>query len=298
MNTETLLALIHERGPGILENRVNIGVWFWELSKVPARFDELYRHYDELWVTSGFCAEAIGRAAPIPVVQLPHPLLPPNPAPGVGRAHFGLPEDATIFLCYFDFHSVVARKNPIGAIEAFRRAFGDRTDVLLLVKSMNSSLYPEEVAALRAAAQGVSVRFLDGHLDRGEKDALFACCDALVSLHRAEGLGLGMAEAMSLGKPVIATAYSGNTTFMDVGNSLLIPYELVELERDYGPYERGNVWADPDLDAAAAALRKVAESPAWAADLGRRAASDIARRLNPGVTAARISERLKARGFL
>ena len=124
-------------------------------------------------------------------------------------------------------------------------------------------------------------------------NALFASVDSYVSLHRSEGLGLGMAQAMYLGKPVIGTGYSGNLEFMNADNSLLVNFAMTELEEDSGPYERGTHWAAPDAEHAASLMRWVYENRAASAALGARAAQDIRRTLDPQTTAREIRERVQ-----
>ena len=123
-------------------------------------------------------------------------------------------------------------------------------------------------------------------------NVLFASADCFVSLHRSEGLGLGMAHAMYLGKPVIATNYSGNLEFMNSDNSLLVDYTMIELKEDSGPYERGTHWAEPNVEYAANLMRWVYEHRAESEALGARAAADVRRTLDPNITAAEITQRV------
>lgn len=296
VNTDGVAEHVRTSGRAIVEGRRTIGVWFWELPVVPARLLPSLGLLDEVWATSRFCADALVAAGHPCVVEVPFPFVTPTPTKGVGRAQFALPPDVPVFLTSFDVFSVIERKNPAGVVEAFRRAFGTSRDALLVVKSLNGESRPELVDGLRRQAAGMNVRFVDGHLDRGTMSALIAACDCYVSLHRSEGFGLGMAEAMALGKPVIATGYSGNLAFMDPSNSHLVPFDLVELERDHPPYEQGNVWADPHLDAAAAAMRVVVDDRDGATELGAAAARSISANLGPRHTARVMVERLRALG--
>src|SRR5262249_55488297 len=149
------------------------------------------------------------------------------------------------FLFVFDVHSHLARKNPVGVVEAFRRAFRPFDPVRLVLKCVNAESDPSGFAALQSAAAGWPISIVSGYTDVERLRDLMAACDAYVSLHRAEGIGLTIADAMALGKPVIATDWSGNTDFMDVSNSFPVTYRLAELDGNVGPYPAGYVWAEP-----------------------------------------------------
>src|SRR5262249_47183438 len=199
------------------------------------------------------------------------------------------------FLFVFDMNSVLERKNPLGLISAFRSAFGASTDVQLVIKVSRGQANPHDLARLKAACAGVGpgVVLIDGVMPREEAFALVKCCDCYVSLHRSEGYGLTMAEAMFFGKPTIATAYSGNSDFMTDDTSRLIPYRLVPLERDYAVYRKGSLWAEPSLGDAADALRWVHEHPAEAGAMGERGREHVARVLSLEAYGQRIRARLE-----
>ena len=135
----------------------------------------------------------------------------------------------------------------------------------------------EALRALQQEMKSVSGILIDRYMTREELSGLFHLCDAYVSLHRSEGFGLTLAETMSLGKPVIATAYSSNMDFMTPANSYLVACRLVELERDYGPYQKGNLWAEPDLQQAAILMRCVMDNPEEARQKGQQAKQDMER---------------------
>jgi glycosyltransferase involved in cell wall biosynthesis len=210
----------------------------------------------------------------------------------LARARVGLSADRFVFLYLFDFHSYAERKNPLGLIQAFKKAFGDQEDVELLIKCSHSSFAPRTLALLRQACSGSNIKLYDGVLAREAVYGLMAICDCYVSLHRSEGFGLTLAEAMNLGKPVIATAYSGNVDFMTSSNSFLVNYGLVEIERDYGPYKKGGIWAEPDLNHAAQLMRHVYEDQGEAATVGQRAREDVWRLLHPSAVAGIMRDRL------
>jgi glycosyltransferase involved in cell wall biosynthesis len=204
-----------------------------------------------------------------------------------------LRDNACVFLFTFDFLSTIQRKNPAAVIAAFRRAFRRDDAALLVIKSINREHDRAGRDSLGRESEGAKVVFMDTHISGAEVNALFASADCYVSLHRSEGLGLGMAHAMYLGKPVIATNYSGNLEFMNSDNSLLVDYAMTELNEDSGPYERGTRWAEPKVEHAANLMRWVYEHRVEGEALGARAAADIRRTLDPNTTAAEISQRVR-----
>lgn len=294
-NADELAALVQRRGDGS-RGRRRIGLWNWELAIFPDAWTPAFRYLDEVWVPSAFTRQAVASKASIPVLRMPYSVTIPDRLPDtVTRAAFGVPEGAFAFLFAFDGWSYPARKNPLAVVKAFREAFGDRRDAYLLVKVLHAATVPGLIASLveaigRAPNIGMTLR----GLSRDEMYGLTGLCDAYVSLHRAEGFGLPLAEAMLLGKPVVATGYSGNLEFMNVHNSLLVEHRMVEIEEDVGPYTRGNVWADPDIAHAAQCLRRVVDDRSLAARLGAQARLDMARSYSAAAIGQRIRDRLTA----
>jgi hypothetical protein len=243
-------------GTAFFDGHYNIGSWWWELPEFPDRWLDSFEPFDEIWVGTQFIAAAVGRKSPVPVVVVP-PIVNVGRVRPVPRAAFGLADDETIFA-------------------AFRRAFPGRERVRLVLKCINGEFDPPARERLEAAvANDPRVTVMDRYLSREEKNQLLAACDAYVSLHRSEGFGYTPAEAMALGRPVIATAWSGNVDYMTASNSYGIGYRLVPVGTDVGPYEATQVWADPDLGAAAEAMRDVFERPQHARLLGERGRADI-----------------------
>jgi glycosyltransferase involved in cell wall biosynthesis len=287
VNADAALGLL----PGRMEylaGRYNIGIWNWELCEFPTQWDGSFQYFDEVWAPSTFCQHAFAARSPIPIRYVPYSVTTPKALPrGVGRGFFGLPSEPFLFLFAFDFQSFIERKNPQAVLEAFVRAFGDRNDVLLVFKTVHASDNEEDYARLHDACRRRSnVQILDRVYTRAEAHSLMMLCDAYVSLHRSEGFGLTIAEAMAMGKPVIATAYSANADWMTIANSRPVRYQLRTLDRDWGPYFRGAVWADADVEDAARQMRRLVEDRALAARIGAQAREDIARLLSP----ARIGE--------
>ncbi len=279
VNADQAVAFAAAQGADYFRGRYNIGFWAWELADFPQRWMSSFELFDEIWVPSNFVLDSVARRSPIPVVRIPHSL-PESPiTANKTRRDFHIPAAAFVCLFVFDCHSYIARKNPHGLIEAYRRAFGTRTDTLLILKCGHATA--AELAELRQASADANIRIVDDVLSRGELNDLIRAADCYVSLHRSEGFGLTMAEAMNLGKPVIATGYSSNLDFMTPSHAWLVRYDLVELTDDHGPYQRGRQWANPDLDHAAQLLRAAAENRDELLTMGLRGQQHVANLLHP-----------------
>ena len=250
-----------------------VAYWYWELDTAPAAWRDSARQVDELWTGTNFVAEALQGVTDKPVFTLFPGVRLPAFLPR-SRAHFGLPtRESGRFAFLFSFHmdSVMERKNPLGLIASFRRAFGEDEPVDLVLKMTSFGNYDAQLAELVQAAASTSVHIVDRVLDKGDIVALMESCDAYVSLHRSEGLGLTMAEAMLLGKPVVATRYSGNLDFMDDDNSLLVDCEVVPVRGTIPPYTvPGARWAEPSIDHAAELMRRVYDDVPFREALGQR----------------------------
>lgn len=276
-------AILRALPAGLTRGRPIIGFWAWELPVPPLNWWRAYRYLSELWVPSEFVAEVFRPTCPVPVKVVPHPVQLP-PSRQRTRRDFFLPESPCIFLCMADCRSDLARKNIRGSITAFRQAFGEREDVQLVVKLHHAGFAGRAVMDLRREiGPARNIRLLTDLLDRGELADLMRSCDVLVSLHRAEGFGLPLAEAMLLGKPVIATDYSGNLTFMNREVARLVDFTLVPVQAERRPYTelRGAVWAEPDLAQAAQSMTELAASPEVRRGLGGRGRRHVERVLSP-----------------
>jgi glycosyltransferase involved in cell wall biosynthesis len=279
-----------------------VGLWFWELPELPRSLQPQVARVDEVWAPSEFVAEAFAPHTPRPVRVVPC-VVEPERDERLGREHFGLSSSRRCFFFNFDANSTLARKNPFAVIEAFRRAFppSRRGDVQLVMKTLNLDRYPEAAAALREAMEEVGGLIIEQDLTAEAMAALTFACDVYVSLHRAEGFGLGIAEAMYFGKPAIATAYSGNLSFMSFTNSCLVGYTMTEVnagELRYNPgaervYEPGQRWAEPDLDEAASWMRFCHEEESAAARLAAAGARTIRERCSASAVGSYMRELLE-----
>lgn len=279
-------------GSEYCKNRYNIGFWAWELPEFPQELNPVFNLFNEIWTYSSFCADAIAPASPVPVLKMMPSISLKTPT--ITKEELGLPNNKFIFLFIFDLFSVMERKNPIAIIEAFNQAFElPNEDVLLILKFSNTEHFPEEHKTLKQLTEECpSIQIIDRYLLKEEVNALIYNCDCYISLHRSEGFGLTMAEAMFYGKPVIATAYSANTEFMNIGNSYLVKYELVNLTQDFPPYLKGNVWAEPDIEHAAYQMRYVFENYNESLQIGLKGASYIKSHFSTQAVGSRIKKRL------
>lgn len=265
-------------GAAFFANRYNIGYWAWELAKFPDAWRSAFDFFDEIWAPSRFIQQAVSEQAQCPVIHMPLAVEFATAA-ALPRAHFGLLEDTFLFLFYFDFTSFIHRKNPFGPLNAFRMAFGDAKEarVALVIKANGMEQRPEAYREFLAALapQGHRVILIDRVMTDHEVRSLVADCDCFVSLHRSEGFGRGLAEAMYCGKPVIATGYSGNVDFTHEDNALLVDYTLIPVREGEYPHAEGQRWADPDVEQAAEYMRQLVRDPALGSRIGARAAEYV-----------------------
>ncbi len=274
VNADGLPSFAEQAGEQFFEGRHTVGFWWWELSAFPSRFEAAFEHVDEVWVGSRFVADALSEAAPVPVVRIPVPVEIPHDLP-LAPGELGWPEGYT-FLFSWDYNSVFERKNPLAVVGAFTEAFAPGDGPTLVLKCINHEADAGNHARLqRAIADRDDILLMDRYVDARDKNRIMRSGDCYVSLHRSEGFGLTMAEAMYAGRPVIATAYSGNLEFMDERNSYLVGHALVPVGPGAGPYPPEAIWAEPDVHHAARLMRAVFEDREEAARRGARAAADI-----------------------
>jgi len=295
IDVELHFAVMAHLGEEFFRDRYNIGVWWWELPQFPQKWYDRFAYYDEIWVGTSFIANVLAPIAPIPIVRIP-PVLTAGTCGSrdSGRRRLGVSPDELVYLFVFDFHSTLERKNPLALIDAFKTAFVPSDPVRLVIKCVNDGSDPEGSAAMAARAQGYPISIHKGYWTAEEMRNLMAACDAYVSLHRSEGAGLTITDAMAQGKPVIATGWSGNMDFMNVSNSFPVRYELVELKESVGPYQAGQAWAEPSVEHAAELMRRVFAHREEARARGQAARREIETHYSEEKVASLIQRRLEA----
>jgi glycosyltransferase involved in cell wall biosynthesis len=292
LSITSLPDIILEGRVKLRDDVVNAGYFWWELPIIPEIWVKSLEQFDVLVAGSQYLRSTFERyVAGTPSVYAQHALLDLG---GIypDRARFGLPVDKVVFVCILEPTSDPARKNPFGAIKAFQTAFSVDDSAHLVIKVNNAqagSASNSLLAQLRSevAILGNRVTLIESILTYGEVLQLYASCDVFVGLHRAEGLGLGLIEAMALGKPVIATGWSGNMTFMNRVNSCLVGFRLIPVDGSLGVYSRDFLghdvrWADPEIDEAAAWMRALARDATLRMSIGGRAAENMRRFLVEG----------------
>lgn len=276
----------------ILNNKYNIAYWAWEFNEIPDEILPFLNVFDEIWVPSNFCVEAFSLISPIPVIKISHPIATLT-KDEFSKIDFGINNEDFIFLTIFDSISTIERKNPFGVIEAFLKAFPNDENVVLIVKTFNLHKNKKLHAKFTKLIENNSkIKLIDENFEKEKLDSLIKNSDALVSLHRAEGFGLTMAEAMSYGKPVIATAYSGNLDYMNINNSFLVKHGYMELSEDCGILKKGYVMAEPNVDDAVNLMSYVFENKNLAADIGEIAKKQITSQLSFNTIGNQIKKRL------
>ena len=280
VNPDVFVNFANEANMPYFDGHYNIGYWVWELDEFPEEWTRLAYYLDEIWTPSDFSFQAISKAilktVKIPVTKIPHCIsLSPSPENiPIGkvavRRDLNIPPDVYMFLFIFDFQSEIERKNPFAVVEAFKKAFLPSDKAMLFLKTSHSEFNKKEFYRLLNSVKGYNITIVDSVYSKEQIYSLMNACDCYVSLHRSEGFGLTMAEAMALGKSVIATGYSGNMDFMNKDNSFPVGYRLVEVDGDYGVYKKGSVWAEPDIDEAADYMRRVFGNRTEAETVGAR----------------------------
>ncbi len=283
--------------PFLRKDSYNIIYPMWELAQYPQEWADELNQFDEIWAPTRFIFDSIRPKAAKPLQHMPiscEVML----SSFLSRRYFGIPAGSYTFLFFFDFRSYLSRKNPEAVIEAFRRALKQRPhqNATLVIKMNGVEHEPDKAKALLDAIAdiGAHVVPIGRTMSHNEIKNLIRCCDCFVSLHRAEGFGLGLAEAMYLGKPVIATGYSGNMDFMDADNSLPVNYQLIPVEEGAYPFWQNQVWADPDIDHAAFHMGRLMAEPGLGCAIGRRGSLRLRRDFSFRKIGLAYAERVRA----
>jgi glycosyltransferase involved in cell wall biosynthesis len=269
-----------------------IATWYWELDTIPEEWVHLAGSVDEMWAPTKFIADTMRKRLTIPVYDM-LPGVSLGPVERIPRARVGVADDHYLFFFMFDMCSRFERKNPMAIIRAFRRAFSREEKVALLIKVTRGEVDLPSLTMLLEAAKSAGVTIVNELVSRAQALGYIDMCDCFISLHRSEGFGLPLAEAMLLGKPVIATNYSGNLSFMTRENSWLVDYELKKIIAEGPIYPRGYRWAEPSEEHAAILMRDVFDRRKEADVRAKRTQSEIRMKLSLQTAGERIAARLK-----
>ena len=299
INPPQLPFLWNSFAQGDLTARYNIGVWYWELPELPDEWLPAFSLVDEVWAATQFVYDSVSAKSSVPVIKIP-PCIHPIYDQQLKRTDFDLPADRFLFMCAYDVLSTQARKNPLGAVNAFKKAFPkNNLSVGLVIKVNNASENPHEVRQLNEHIAGYqNCYIIEDIFDKAKFNSLLNVVDAYVSLHRSEGFGLIPAEAMSFGKPVIMTRWSGNLDFMTANNSCGVDYKLIPVGEQAGPYLPGQFWADPDINHAAFLMQKLVTDRSYYAEISYHAKKTIQKDFSLDRIGQLIKDRLTNIGLI
>jgi len=282
---------------GAFEAAYNIVYPAWELARYPEPWARVLERFDEVWAPSRFIGEAVAPVVDRPVTHMPL-AVELKLSSFLGRRWFAIPEHALVYLFFFDFSSFAQRKNPWAMLEAFERLAARRPEAplhcVIKFKGGTDDHPGRRELDARLARLGDRAQAIRHDLTDNEIKNLVRCADAFVSLHRSEGFGRGMAEAMAMGRVAIATGYSGNLDFMTPDTSLLVDHTLVPVGADDYPHGDGQVWADASVDHAVTLMEWVLDHAAEARALGERARRHIRTGFSARAVGLRYLERLEA----
>ena len=300
---DNLITIIHINPDGLfhlfddidlhsLENKYLIAFWAWEFSEIPLETKKYITFFNEIWTPSNFCVDAFSKNSIVPVIRIPHSIQ--EKVSYFSKKELQIPENKFIYLTIFDADSYVERKNPFTTITAFEKIFHkNNQEACLIIKTKNLSRFESILKRITDISNNnSSIILIDEKFSNEKLDSLLIHSDCLISLHRSEGFGLTMAEAMQLGKPVIATAYSGNLDFMNSFNSYLVNYKLIEVKEDFGLIKRGMIWADPIMSDASEKIKQVFDNQKKATEVGKIAYDTISKNLSLESIGIKMEERL------
>jgi glycosyltransferase involved in cell wall biosynthesis len=276
----------------VWDYRYNIAYWLWELEEFPEEWLPCFSCLNEIWTPSEFISNSIRKKTDLPVKTIPYSVNA-DILKLYDRSYFKLPQDQFLFLTMYDHNSIVERKNPHGVYEAYKKAFSKANkSVGLAVKIINAN--KEDLKLIQSSLEGYdNIYVITETLDRDQVNSLIKCADVLVSLHRAEGFGLVLAEAMLLGTPTIATNWSSNTEFMNEDVACLVNYSLTTIEKDAGVFKKGNRWADPDITQASEYMKKLFNEKDYYDKLAVKAKAHIEEKLSMEKATGLINKRIE-----
>lgn len=292
INAHECTTAFMDMGRQAWDGRYNIAYWLWELEEFPEEWVGCMDLFDEIWTPAEFISNCLRKYTNKPVNTVPYCVTAPVDEK-YDRNYFQLPEDKFLFLMMFDSESVSERKNPKSVLKAFKKAFLQTDKEIGIVVKVNE-YKQEDVDYIHKELDGYeNVYILTETLSKVQVNSLIKAVDVYISLHRAEGFGLVMAEAMIVGTPVIATNWSANTEFMNDDVACMVDYKLIELEKDIGPYKAGSCWADPDTDEASGYMRKLYEDRAFGSRMAERASKYVKTVLNMEKSKKIIMDRIE-----
>ena len=273
------------------DRHYNVGIFQWELETLPDDWKPLFDYVDEVWTPSEFTARTMRKETNKPVIPILYGMETPYDEK-LTRADFGLNEDDFLVLMMFDSNSYASRKNPGAAIDAFREAYGENPEHVKLVIKINNPK-AEDIAFVEEHIGGkAGYLLITERMDKERLNSLIRLCDVFLSLHRSEGFGLVLAEAMNLGTATVATNWSANTEFMPEGTACLVNYSRVPVGNTYQYEQEGLTWADPDVHEAAAWLKKLKEEPALRNQIAEAGKKHIREQLSTAKCAEQMAARL------
>lgn len=275
---------------------INVVFPAWELSQYPKEWATLLDDFDEIWAQSKFTYNCLRSASKkfVRHISLPSEVKLESL---LTRKYFRIPDESFAFLFSFDFRSFISRKNPFSVLKCFGRLLQEHQGPrpMLIIKTQGGNVPKELKVNFEKLLEqlGNSVIVIDKSMTDNEVRNLIRVCDCYISLHRSEGFGRGMSEAMFMGKPVIATGYSGNLDFMDATNSLLVNYSLIDVGEGEYPYGNGQQWANPDEEHALECMRKVMTDDILRKNIGAKAQADVRGSISHKVIGLKMSSALK-----
>ena len=283
-----------DKGRELWDYRYNIAYWLWELEDFPEQWLPNICLADEIWTPADFITNTLKKYTDKPVVTVPYCVTAPTDD-AYDRKHFGLPEDKFLFLMMFDSGSVMERKNPLGTIESFKKAFrGDNEDVGIVIKINELEQSERDIEYIHSILDGYdNIYIITGTFSKTEVNSLTKCVDVFVSLHRAEGFGLVLAEAMLVGTPTIATNWSANTEFMNSDVACMVDYKMIDIGKDIPPFKKEYRWADADVNQAAEFMKRLYEDKEYYQGISKRAEQYVRERLSMDRSVKIVEDRLQ-----